>query len=128
MKSALILILIVGACSSWRHNRDVEAWNYQPSYTDDCFNQSGKITIQGRYQNKNLYCTNPLLYCTDSTSRFATIDITINDTIHIPYDSLASSAYEIPLYLYHFKAGDSVNIVIRHYAGGVPKLLNPEVR
>lgn len=71
---------------------------------------------------------NPLLYCTDSTSKFCTIDITINDTIHIPYDSLASSAYEIPLSFYNFKAGDSVNIVIRHYAGCAPKLLNPEVR
>jgi len=127
MKSTLYILLLISSCYSWRQDRNVEAWNYQPTYTDDCFNTSAKLIIQGRYQNKNLYCMNPLLYCTDSTTKFCTIDITINDTIYIPYDSLASSAYEIPLDRYNFKAGDSVNIVIRHYAGGNPKLLNPEV-
>ncbi len=127
MRIVVYVALLLCGCTEYNYYGE-PAKVAPPAYKDDCFNESGKIIIQGLYQNKNLYCTNPLLYCTDSTKRFATIDITINDTIHIPYDSLESSAYEIPLYLYHFKAGDSVNIVIRHYAGGAPKLLNPEVR
>jgi hypothetical protein len=128
MKIAFMLILLIGSCSGWRHHQDVQALNYHPTYTDDCFTEGSSIIIQGRYQNKNLYCINPQLYCIDSSTRFATIDITINDTIHLPYDSLAGGGYEIPLHRYNFKQGDSVNIVIRHYAGGVPKVLNPEVR
>lgn len=129
----LLCILLTGCLDLHHHEQMAPHWTSSkqqssaPAYTDDCFSEGGKIIIEGKYQRKNLYCTNPKLYCTDSTTRFATMDITINDTIYIPYDSLESAAYEIPLYLYHFKAGDSLRIVIRHFAGGTPKLLNPEV-
>lgn len=127
MRIVILFFFVLCGCTNYKYYGEPVKVN-PPAYTDDCFSEGGKIIIEGRYMHQNLYCLNPLLYCTDSTKRFATIDITINDSILIPYDSLASSAYEIPLSQYHFIPGDSLHIVIRHVAGGTPKLLNPEVR
>ena len=127
MKAAILFLALISSCSSWRHNRDVKGWEYQPTFTDDCTTTADMI-IDGTYQNKNLYCQNPHVYCIDSISRFAAVRVTINDTIVMPSDSLASSAFEIPLMDYGFKMNDPVHIVITHYVSGKPKLLNPEVR
>ena len=86
------------------------------------------MIVDGSYHGQNLYCQNPYVNCVDSTSRFVTVSVTINDTITIPTDSLASSAFEIPLMYYGFKINDPVHIVIKHYTSGKPKMLNPEVR
>lgn len=125
MKSAVLIIALVAACSSWRHN-DVEAWNYQVQYTSDC-SLLDTMYLEGTYQNKNKYMQNPSVACTDSTLRFSVISLTINDTITLSPDSMASSAFEIPLMDYGFKTGDPLKIRIVHYAMGRPKMLNPEV-
>ena len=122
-----LVLLVLFACTEYKYYGDPNEAN-RLKYNDECFKEGDTIIISGAFEGKNLYCMNPILYCTDSTTRFATIAISINDTFHIPYDSLASSAYEIPLQQYHLNIGDPVHIKIRHYVGGRPKLLNPEVR
>jgi hypothetical protein len=126
MKSAVVFLMLVSACSSWRNTRPREEWVYTPTYTDNC-SATTLLTIEGRYAGQNLYMMNPQLYCSDSTTCFTTISISINDTILIPSDSLASSAFEIPLTRYGFQNGDTIKIVVKHRAAQPPKLLNPEV-
>lgn len=127
MKSTILIVALIASCQSWRHNRNLERWEYQPTYTDDC-KSTADLVVDGTYQGKNLYCQNPYVNCIDSTSRFVTVNVTINDTIQMPSDSIASGAFEIPLMDYGFKINDPVHIVITHYLSGNPRILNPEVR
>jgi hypothetical protein len=95
-------------------------------YDCDCVTTYEKV-YEGNFQNKNQYMQNPYVNCTDSVTRFATTSVTINDTIQMKFDDFNSSAFEIPLKDYHFKVGDAVRIVVKHYGCGSPKMLNPEV-
>jgi hypothetical protein len=83
--------------------------------------------LEGHYQKKNVYVQNPFAYCTDTSTRYCAFEVVINDTITIPADTIASSAFEIPLTHFGFQEGDSVRIVIKHYSDCAPKVLNPEV-
>lgn len=125
--SLIILVAFLAGCRINHHQQTTSHWVTTPQYASNCFETGGQIILEGYYQGKNIYVQNPIAYCTDSTTRFCAFEVIVNDTIIIPSDSLASSAFEIPLTDYGFKDGDSVRVVIKHYSDCSPKVLNPEV-
>jgi hypothetical protein len=122
MKFALLALVIY---LSYEAVTDVST-NPKIVYDCDCVTTYEKV-YEGSFQNKNQYMQNPYVNCSDSVTRFATASVTINDTIKMHFEDFNSSAFEIPLMDYHFKVGDPVRIVVKHYGCGIPKMLNPEV-
>lgn len=122
MKYALLALLVyLGA-------HQVNNFNSKPEVKYDCeCNTTYEKVFDGNFQNKNQYMQNPYVNCTDSVTRFVTTNVTINDTISLPFDDINSSAFEIPLKDYNFKVGDPIHIVVKHYGCASPKMLNPEV-
>jgi hypothetical protein len=125
--SLLILAVVFVACRFNHHEQMTPHYVYTPQYASDCTQPGGQIVLEGNYQGKSVYVQNPFAYCKDTSTKFCAFEVLINDSISIPKDSLASSAFEIPLRDYGFVEGDSVRIVIKHYSDCSPKVLNPEV-
>lgn len=90
----------------FEYNSDKQA--YQPC--------SGKITLEGNYQGKNLYIQNPIV-----DTGYCTCNITING---VDYEKdFNSGAFELDLSSY--KVGDTLKIIFTHHPDCRPKVLNP---
>ena len=122
--SLFLCLVVFVAC---RREKVASQWVYTPPSPVDCGVATGQVVLEGSYQGKNVYVQNPFASCTDTTIKFCTESVTINDSISLPKDSLAMTCYRIPLTSYGFKEGDKIRIVIKHYGDCTPKVLNPEV-
>jgi hypothetical protein len=80
------------------------------------------LTIEGQYQNKNLYVSNSV---TSSGVGFCAYEVRVNG--ELTTDEVNSSAFEIDLTQLQLKQGDMVTIQIWHRDGCSPKVLNPMV-
>ena len=81
-----------------------------------------EIKLKGIYQGDNLYIMNPF---SSSGVGFCIQEVRVNNKVST--DEIASSAFEIDLSQYHFKTGAAIEIIIKHKAGCLPKVLNPNV-
>ncbi len=126
MKWITAFVLTIPLIGCYRE-KVTSAYINTPVQTIDCNVPAGQVVLQGTYQGKNIYVQNPYSNCTDTTIRFCTESVTINDSISLPKDTIAASAYRIPLTSFGFKEGDPITIVIKHFANCTPKVLNPEV-
>lgn len=123
-----LLLSALAACRFNHHEQMTPHWTSSPDAPIDCYSNAAQIVINGHFRNENIYVQNPLVYCDDTTARFCVYAVTINDSLSVARDSLASSIFKIPLTKYGFRQGDSLRIVIAHYNGGMPVVMNPEVR
>ncbi len=83
----------------------------------------GVIVLEGNYQGKNLYVSNP--YANSSNVGFCVQEVRVNG--NVTTDEITSSAFEIDFKALKLKIGDKVEIKITHKDGCKPKVLNPEV-
>jgi hypothetical protein len=80
------------------------------------------LSIEGRYQGKNLYVQNPI---DDEGFGYCAIKVVVNGDI-MP-GAVSVGAFEINFSLFNIELGEPVFIVIEHSDGCQPKILNPEV-
>lgn len=83
---------------------------------------AGVILLEGNYQGKNLYVSNPYA---GSQVGFCVYEVTVND--QVTTDEINSSAFEIDFKNFQFKLGDKVEVRIKHKDDCKPKVINPEV-
>ena len=86
-----------------------------------CF-ATGVIVLEGNYQGKNLYVSNPFA---GSGVGFCVQEVQVNG--NVTTDEIASSAFEIDFRNLQLKLGDKVEVKIIHKDDCKPKVLNPEV-
>lgn len=123
MRIAILFFFVLCGCTNYKYYGEPAK---PPAFDCDCGTTYEKV-FEGSFQNKNQYMQNPYVNCTDSVTRFATVSVTINDTMLMKFDDINSNAFEIPLKEYNFKVGDPIRIVVKHYGCGAPRMLNPEV-
>jgi len=80
------------------------------------------LSVEGRYQGKNLYVQNPI---DDEGFGYCATKVIINGDIMPGATSIG--AFEIDFSLFNIELGEPVFIVIEHHDGCQPKILNPEV-
>jgi hypothetical protein len=80
------------------------------------------LTIEGQYQNKNLYVSNAV---SNSGIGFCAYEVRVNG--EVTTDQVQSSAFEIDLSQLNLGQGESVVVQILHKEGCQPKVLNPLV-
>lgn len=78
------------------------------------------LALEGTYQNKNILVHNG---SGPSGVGYCVKEVRVNGTIST--DETNSTAFEIDLTVYHFKAGDKVLIEIEHDKNCKPRILNP---
>jgi hypothetical protein len=83
---------------------------------------SAALSIEGRYQGKNLYVQNPM---NNEGFGYCASKVLVNGDI-MP-GSTSVGAFEIDFSLFNIDIGEPVFIVIEHNNGCKPKILNPEV-
>jgi hypothetical protein len=86
------------------------------------FMSFGSLSIEGTYQGKNLYVSNPM---DDEGFGYCATKVTVNGDI-MP-GGTNSGAFEIDFSIFNIAIGEPVFIVIEHNDGCKPKILNPEV-
>jgi hypothetical protein len=123
--SLIVLAIALTACRLNHHEQMTPHYVYAPV---DCSVPGGQVVLEGNYQGQNVYVQNPFANCTDTTIKFCTSEVVINDSISLPKDSLNMSCFRILLTAYDFHEGDKIRIVIKHYGDCTPKVLNPEVQ
>lgn len=77
---------------------------------------TGKLTLEGKYQGKNLYFQNPM-----ADTGYCTCRIIINGSDY--EKDFNAGAFELDLSGY--KVGDSLKIILTHQRDCKPKVLNP---
>lgn len=82
--------------------------------------QGGKILLEGRYQGKNIYVSNPYA---GNMIGFCVTKVFVNEK-EIAFEN--SSAFEIDLKILDLKLGDSLRVVIEHGADCKPKIINTD--
>jgi len=80
------------------------------------------LSIEGRYQGKNLYVQNPM---NDEGFGYCATKVLVNGDVMPGGTSVG--AFEIDFSLFNIDIGEPVFIVIEHDNGCIPKILNPEV-
>lgn len=80
-----------------------------------------EMTLNGIYQGKNLFVSNPFL----DNDEYCVTEVTVND-IEID-DVIASSAFEISLDKMALELGDPITVVISHHDNCAPRIINPEI-
>ena len=80
------------------------------------------LSIEGRYQGKNLYVQNPM---NNEGFGYCATKVLVNGDIMPGGTSVG--AFEIDFSLFNIDIGEPVFIVIEHNNGCKPKILNPEV-
>ncbi|MDG1776223.1 MAG: hypothetical protein P8H33_02435 [Crocinitomicaceae bacterium] len=80
------------------------------------------LSVEGRYQGKNLYVQNPI---DDEGFGYCATKVVVNGDI-MP-GAIGAGAFEIDFSLFNIELGEPVFIVIEHNEGCQPKILNPEV-
>ncbi|MEQ1734586.1 MAG: hypothetical protein ABL940_12995 [Bacteroidia bacterium] len=83
---------------------------------------AAQIIIEGNYQGKNLYISNPYA---GSGVGFCVYEVYVNDKLTT--DEWNSSAFEVDFTNFSLKSGDKVVVRIKHKDDCKPKVLNPEV-
>lgn len=83
---------------------------------------AGVIILDGNYQGRNLYVSNPYA---GSGVGFCVYEVTVND--QVTTDEINSSAFEIDFKNFQFKMGDKIEVRIKHKDDCKPKVINPEV-
>lgn len=83
--------------------------------------EAGRILLEGKYQNKNLYVQNGFA---SSGAGFCVYEVKVNG--EVTTDEVNSSAFEIDLAQRNLSPGEEVVIEIRHKDGCSPKVLNPD--
>lgn len=83
---------------------------------------AAQIIIEGNYQGKNLYISNPYA---GSGVGFCVYEVYVNDKLTT--DEWNSSAFEVDFTNFSLKSGDKVTVKIKHKDDCKPKVLNPEV-
>lgn len=115
----IIFISIITFFSSCKVGKNAFTVNETQSAPATC---SESLSLQGRFQGKNLYVQNP-----SRDENFCVCSVFINDSIEVDLEYTNSSAFEINMIGLDFKIGSEVNIEINHYGDCTPKVLNPEV-
>jgi hypothetical protein len=130
MKSAVFIAgLLLTGCINWNHHEQMQPhWTSSPQQSVDCYTKGEQMTIHTTYTGENIYVQNPVVYCDDSTERYCAYEVLLNNSTAVPRDSLAQSIFMIRLNNRGLQQGDSIHLVIHHYNGGMPVLLNPETR
>ncbi len=84
--------------------------------------KAAQIVLEGNYQGKNLYISNP--YAASGVG-FCVFEVYVND--QLTTDEWNSNAFEIDLTDHELKKGDKVTVKIKHKDDCKPKVINPEV-
>jgi hypothetical protein len=85
------------------------------------YSQIKEIKLHGKNYGRNLILSNP--FAADGVG-FSIVEIKINGKI--PYIEIAGSVFEIDFTACGVKLNDSIHLSIKHKAGSVPALYNPE--
>lgn len=80
------------------------------------------LTLEGQYQNKNLYVSNAV---SSSGIGYCAYEVRVNG--ELTTDEVNSSAFEIDLSQLNLNPGEAVTVQIKHKEGCAPKVLNPTV-
>lgn len=80
----------------------------------------GVIILEGKYQNRNIYISNPQ---GGSGVGYCTYEVRVNGDIIT--DEVNSKAFEIDLAQFALTTGEDVVIEIKHKGGCAPKVINP---
>jgi len=84
--------------------------------------KSEEIVLNGTFQGDNLFVKNPFA---PSGVGFCVYEVTVNGLTST--DEINSSAFEVDLSVYGFKAGEPISVSIKYKEGCQPIVLNPEV-
>lgn len=112
-----ITLLALLSVSFLSFNYDADQSNskkYGDPYKD------GIIILEGKYQNRNIYVTNP---AGGSGVGFCAFEVRVNGDVIT--DEVNGQAFEIDLSQFDLTTGEKVTIEIKHKGGCAPSVLNP---
>jgi len=82
---------------------------------------AGVLTLEGSYQGKNIYVTNPFV---STGVGFCAFEVSVNDKITT--DEVNSSSFEVDLSALKLSIGERVVIKVKYKDDCKPKIVNPE--
>lgn len=119
-RHALMVLFIIESLSAC-HLSDTLSNNQIDSNEKAVY--SGRLTVEGQFQGKNLYVLNP-----EHLGGFCTDSVLLNGILLLDSSQVQISAYEIDLISLGLDTGAAVKIEIFHASDCMPKILNNEVR